>query len=129
MTIKTIVVIGAGGFIGAVSRAYLVGVFSKSIPWHGIPVGTLSVNILGSFFIGLLFAGFSHTDFFSPTAKSFLSTGLLGALTTYSTFALENFIMLQHGQYANLILNLLSNVLGTLIAVILGYTLVSALIK
>jgi len=129
VTIKTIIAIGSGGFIGAISRAYLVGFFSKAIPWHGIAVGTLGVNILGSFLIGMLFSGFSHTDFFSPTTKSFLSTGLLGALTTYSTFALENFIMLQHGQYANLLLNLLSNVLGTLIAVIIGYSLMSALLK
>ncbi len=129
MTIKTIIAIGAGGFIGAISRAYLVGFFSKSIPWHGIPVGTLGVNILGSFIIGLLFSLFSHTDFFSPTVKSFLSTGLLGALTTYSTFALENFIMLQHGQYADLTINVVANVLGTLIAVILAYTLMTAIIK
>ncbi len=121
--------IGIGGFIGAILRSVLTGFFNHSIPYHGIAVGTLGVNILGSFLMGILFATFHHTEFLSPTARSFLSTGILGALTTYSTFAWESFYMLQHGRYTHFFLNIGSNVLGTLFAVALGYIVLTAILK
>ena len=129
MTLKTALVVGSGGFIGAILRMYFTGVFNKVLPWHHIAIGTLGVNIMGSFLMGGLFAFFSHTELLSPATKSFLSTGILGALTTYSTFALESFIMLQHGQYSNFIINITANVAGTIIAVAIGYTLFTYWIK
>lgn len=129
MTLSTILAVGSGGFIGAVMRVYLNGLFSKAISWHYIPVGTLGVNLLGSLIMGMLFAFFSHTQFFSPNMKSFLATGILGALTTYSTFALENFIMIQHGNYLHALLNMTANLVGTLLAVTVGYFVISVWLR
>ncbi len=123
MSSKTLLVIGIGGFFGAISRAYLTGFFSKHIAFHQVAIGTLSVNVLGSFIMGVLFAFFEGSTL-SPETKSLLSTGFLGALTTYSTFALESFIMLQSGQYFNFALNVTLNLLGTISAVALGFYLV-----
>ena len=129
ISLSSAAAIGVGGFIGAISRSVLTGFFNHTIPYHGIAVGTLGVNILGSFLMGLLFAIFHHTELLSPTARSFLSTGILGALTTYSTFAWESFYMLNHGRYFHFILNIGSNILGTLLAVALGYIMLSSLLK
>ena len=129
ISLSSALAIGVGGFIGAISRSVLTGFFNHHIPYHGIAVGTLGVNILGSFLMGILFAFFHHTELFSPHMKSFLSTGILGALTTYSTFAWESFYMLSHGRYAHFAINVTSNIIGTLIAVALGYLLFQYFLK
>ena len=56
--------------------------------------------------MGILFAFFHHTELFSPHMKAFLTTGILGALTTYSTFAWESFYMLSNGIYGHFTLNI-----------------------
>jgi CrcB protein len=112
MSWQTILAIGSGGFIGAVLRAYLNGLISHKLP-HDLPYGTLGVNLLGSFFMGLLMAYFMYTSFFSIQAKSFLSTGLLGALTTYSTFAIESLLLLQGGHVFLATANITLNAVGT----------------
>jgi len=112
MSWQTILAIGSGGFIGAVLRAYLNGLISHKLP-HDLPYGTLGVNLLGSFFMGLLMAYFMYTSVFSIQAKSFLSTGLLGALTTYSTFAIESLLLLQGGHVFLATANITLNAVGT----------------
>lgn len=113
MSWQTILAIGSGGFIGAVLRAYLNGVISHKMP-HDIPFGTLGVNLFGSFIMGLLIAYFMYSTVFSLHAKSFLSTGILGALTTYSTFAVESFLLLHSGQIALALANISLNAFGSI---------------
>lgn len=120
MSFQTILAIGSGGFLGAVLRAYLNGTINRQIP-HLLPFGTLGVNLLGSFILGVLFAFFTYTTFFSATTKSFLSTGFLGALTTYSTFAYESFLLFQGGSWAFGVANILLNALGTILFASAGY--------
>ena len=114
MSWQTILAIGSGGFIGAVLRAYLNSLISHKFP-HDFPYGTLGVNLLGSFVMGLLMAYFLYTSFFSLHAKSFLSTGILGALTTYSTFAFESLLLLQGGHIILAASNVLLNAIGTIL--------------
>ena len=128
-SLASAIAIGTGGFIGAISRSVLTGFFNHHIPYHSIAVGTLGVNILGSLLMGILFAFFHHTELFSPHMKSFLSTGILGALTTYSTFAWESFYMLEHGRYGHFALNISANIIGTIFAVALGYFLFQYFLK
>jgi len=125
---QTLLAIGSGGFIGSVLRAYLNGVVNRHLP-HALPFGTLSVNLIGSFIIGLLFALFMHTTSFSPTMKSFLTTGFLGGLTTYSTFALETFWLFNQGSLLLALSNALLNVVGTILAAGSGYKIVNFLLK
>lgn len=120
MSFQTILAIGSGGFLGALCRAYLNGIINRQIP-SVLPYGTLGVNLLGSFIIGVLFALFTYTTSFSATTKSFLSTGFLGALTTYSTFAYESFLLFQGGSFVLGITNVLLNAIGTILCASAGY--------
>jgi len=110
--------VGVGGFLGAVLRFLLAGWVQK-VSHSVFPFGTLSVNILGSFFIGFLFLYVQQANF--PTAlKFFLVTGLLGSLTTFSTFSLETLVLLQEGVWSKAILNIVMNVGVCLLAAFLG---------
>ncbi len=128
MSWQTILAIGSGGFIGAVLRAYLNGVISQRVP-HELPFGTLGVNLIGSFIMGILVAYFMYTTLFPLHVKSFLSTGILGALTTYSTFAIESVLLLQGGHYMLAGINVALNVFGTILVAGSGFVMASSLLK
>lgn len=128
MSYATILAIGSGGFIGAVLRAYLNGVISHKLP-HDLPFGTLGVNLIGSFIMGLLFAYFFYTNSLSLHTKSFLSTGILGALTTYSTFAIESFLLLHAGHIMLASLNMALNLFGSVFLAGSGYYLAKWMMK
>lgn len=122
MSWQTLLAIGSGGFIGAVARAYLNGVINKNFP-HELPLGTLGVNVLGSLILGIFFALFTYTEFFPLHVKSFISTGMMGALTTYSTFALETFWLISGGSIFLAGGNIILNVVLTIFAAGSGFKL------
>ncbi|TKI68237.1 fluoride efflux transporter CrcB [Sulfurimonas crateris] len=128
MSWQTILAIGSGGFIGAVLRAYLNGLISHRVP-HELPYGTLGVNLIGSFIMGVLIAYFMYTTVFSLHAKSFLSTGILGALTTYSTFAIETLLLINGGHLALAAANMGLNAFGSVFAAGGGFYIVKYLLK
>lgn len=128
MSWQTILAIGSGGFIGAILRAYLNGVINSKVT-HVLPFGTLGVNLLGSFIMGSLFAYFMYTNILSVHMKSFLTTGLLGALTTYSTFAMETFWLIEGGSLLLAATNMALNVFGTVFMAGGGYYLVHSIFK
>lgn len=102
--------VGLGGFFGALLRALLTQFFNRFIP-HTIPIGTLATNILGSFLLTL----FISSDF-PKEMELFLVVGFGGALSTYSTFALETFLLFK-GKKLNAFKNILYTVAGTLFSV------------
>ena len=128
MSWQTILAIGSGGFIGAILRAYLNGLISHRLP-HDLPFGTLGVNLIGSFLMGVLIAYFMYTTIFSLHVKSFLSTGVLGALTTYSTFAIESFLLLEGGHIILALTNISLNAIGTIFMASSGFYLVKYFLK
>jgi len=128
MSWQTILAIGSGGFIGAVLRAYLNGLISHKLP-HALPYGTLGVNLMGSFIMGILIAYFMYTTMFSLHTKSLLSTGILGALTTYSTFAIESFLLLEGGHILLGLVNISLNAFGTIFMAGGGFYLVKYFFK
>lgn len=126
MSIQTILAIGSGGFIGAILRAYLSGVINRNFP-HDIALGTLGVNIIGSFLIGVLFAVFYEIEI-SSHIKSFLITGMLGALTTFSTFAIES-LWLFKTNYILALINIALNVVLTISFAGIGFKFFENLLK
>ncbi|EIM1087800.1 fluoride efflux transporter CrcB [Campylobacter coli] len=116
--LNTLLIVGFGGFIGAILRMLSINLVNKFFPYFSF--GTLFVNVLGSFIIGLLFS-YAQNKGLSPVIKSFISTGFLGAFTTFSTFSYENLLLLQSGNYFNFSLNILLNIILCLIAVWLGF--------
>ena len=128
MSWQTILAIGSGGFLGAILRAYLNGLISHKIP-HNLPFGTLGVNLVGSFLMGVLIAYFMYSTMFSMHTKSFLSTGILGALTTYSTFAIESFLLLEGGHIFLALANISLNAFGTIFMAGSGFYLAKYFIK
>ena len=108
-----LLVIGMGGFFGAISR-FVVATYTQKLFGAFFPIGTLSVNVLGSFLIGFAAMYFSQT--IQPEYKAFVITGFLGALTTFSTFSLENATLLQAGEFSKALLNVFLNVTLTLCA-------------
>jgi len=127
MSWQTILAIGSGGFIGAVLRSYLNGLISHRVP-HDLPYGTLGVNLIGSFAMGILVAYFMYSTLFSLNMKSFLSTGILGALTTYSTFAIESFLLLEGGHLLLALANISLNAFGTVFMAGSGFYIIKYLI-
>ena len=110
--------VGVGGFLGAILRFLLAGWVQK-VSHSVFPFGTLSVNILGSFFIGFLFLYVQQANFHTAL-KFFLVTGLLGSLTTFSTFSLETLVLFQEGVWSKAVLNIVMNVGVCLFATFLG---------
>jgi len=120
-------VIALGGAAGAVLR-YLVSGFALTFMGSGFPWGTLCVNLIGSFAIGLL-AGIFESVVVSANLKIFLFVGLLGAFTTFSTFSLENAKLLQDGQWLYMFINVTASCILGLLLVFAGLTISKFLIS
>ncbi|QOP46202.1 fluoride efflux transporter CrcB [Sulfurimonas paralvinellae] len=120
MNLTLLLFIGAGGFFGAISR-FLIATNVQKFSGSFFPYGTLSVNVLGSFIIG--FAAMFFAQSVQPEYKAFVITGFLGALTTFSTFSLENVNMLQDGEFTSFGINIFLNVTLTITATILAVVL------
>ncbi len=118
--------IGLGGFLGAIARAYAVHFTNRFFPLE-FPLGILLVNLIGSFIIGILFAYFSNYSV-SVNLKAFLTTGFLGALTTYSTFAIESYLLFGTSIYLALT-NIALNLVGTIVAAGTGFKLMHFFLK
>jgi len=123
----TLIAIGSGGFLGAIARTYFVLFSNKNISIGIFPVGTLLVNILGSFALGMLYAYFNNTTHISQTVKSFLTMGFLSSFTTYSTFAIESMLLFSNHTYLAII-NIILNLTGTIIAAAIGYKLLKYIV-
>ncbi len=106
--------------MGAISRFLLSG-WVQRFSGTAFPYGTLLVNTLGSFIIGFLVLYFEQS--LATQQKAFVITGLLGALTTFSTFSLETVLMLQENLYLKALSNISLNILLCLSATILGMML------
>ena len=117
---KQLLIVGFGGFIGSVTR-FLVQKLNVRLHFLSIPIGTLTVNVLGSLLIGLIIGITAKTEIISPNIRLFLMVGFCGGFTTFSSFTGENLTLMQNGQFASaLIYTGVSIVLGFL-AVYLGY--------
>ena len=92
--------------------------------WAGFPLGTLLVNCLGGFLIGMALAWFARTP--NELLRLLLVTGFLGGLTTFSSFSGESLLMLQRGQFAMAFAHSAAHLLGSLAFAALGFWLFAA---
>ncbi len=120
MNLSIILYIAIGGSIGAIMR-FVGSFYINKLLGAAFPYGTLGVNVIGSFVIGFLVLYFEQIV--SPNLKAMLITGMLGALTTFSTFSLETILMLQQGLYIKALLNIVFNVILALLATVAGMIL------
>ena len=118
-TIRNIIAVGAGSFIGGIVR-YLVSLAMKSIS-KGFPWATLLVNLLGCLIIGLLWGFLSRNAYESTSWGLFLTVGLCGGFTTFSTFSKEALTMLQTGQIWGFASYIALSILAGIALVALGY--------
>lgn len=122
-----LLIIGAGGFIGAVLRYQIGGIVQAAVKTVGFPVGTLAVNTIGCFAIGFLTYFVEYRGSLSPEMRSLVLIGFLGAFTTFSTFGLETFNLIGSAEYTRAGMNVIANSGLGLVAVWLGRVLASLL--
>ena len=116
-------IVGVGGFIGAVLRFSL----HTAIPADKFPWSTLAVNVIGSFILGYMFFAYAFDGSLSTEWRAFLGIGILGAFTTMSTFSFETIELFQNNETASAMTNILLNIGGSLMAVLLASGLVEFL--
>ncbi|OBT12896.1 camphor resistance protein CrcB [Vibrio sp. UCD-FRSSP16_10] len=115
--------IAIGGAFGACSR-YLISELCVLLLGRGFPYGTLTVNIIGSFIMGTLIALFENEVIAVDPWRQIIGLGFLGALTTFSTFSMDNVLMFQQGDYWKAGLNIMLNVIFSISAAMIGFHLV-----
>src|SRR5690606_22122943 len=113
-----IFLVGAGGFIGSVLR-YLIGGYFQGFA-KSFPLGTLVVNVMGCFVIGLLAQIGESRNMFSNEVRVFIFVGILGGFTTFSSFGNETINLMRGNQIINMFFNIGANVILGLLAVWLG---------
>ncbi len=96
--IKTLLLIGTGGFLGSISRFLASRVIQENFP-AAFPYGTFFVNLSGCLLIGLIYGFSERSSLLTYGWKMFLAVGFCGGFTTFSTFANENLALLRDGEF------------------------------
>jgi CrcB protein len=122
------VMAAVGGAIGSVGRVMMTTFVAH---WTGedFPFGTIAVNVTGALLMGML-AGVGETDpgklIFSESARTFLMIGVLGGYTTFSTFSLQTFLLMEQGNFLGAALNILLSVVLCVAGIWAGFMLIRA---
>ena len=119
-------IVGSGGFLGALARYGLSGLVQRQVPGAAFPYGTLVVNLVGCLAIGVIVGLVETRQLFGAEFRRFALVGILGGFTTFSTFGYETFAMLREAEYLRAILNVGVQVLLGLALVWLGYNLATS---
>ncbi len=112
--------IALGSALGGVLR-YLLGGAIQRAAGPGFPVGTMIVNLSGSFLLGFLLRYATHPPSLTPEVRAFLTVGICGGYTTFSTFSAETVTLMQDGQWAKAITYALGSVVLALAATAAGF--------
>ncbi|RDI46522.1 fluoride efflux transporter CrcB [Aquicella lusitana] len=120
---QNLLIAGLGGFIGTMMRYLLNNAIYKILNYPLYPYGTMTINITGCFFIGLIASLAESRITLTPEVRTFIQIGILGGFTTFSTFGYETFTLMRDGQFILCVTNILTQVLLGLVGVWLGYQL------
>lgn len=121
--LRTILIVGSGGFIGSVMR-YLVQFYMEKNLTSTFPWGTLIANVAGSFIIGMIYALTEKGNLLNPELRLFLAVGICGGFTTFSSFAYNNFTMIKENSITLLLFNVGGNLFLGIMSVYLGILLI-----
>ena len=120
-----VVAVAMGGAIGSVARYFVAQVQSPS--WTGFPYGIFLVNVSGGFIMGVLVELMALRFSVSPEVRAFLTTGVLGGYTTFSTFSLESALLIQKGAMINATTYIVGSAILSIVALFCGLYLVRAI--
>jgi CrcB protein len=118
VTWKGFLMVGAGGVLGCWSRYILSELFNPVLPY--LPLGTLAANWIAGFAMGCLIGIFDRFTSLSLETRLFAATGLIGGLSTYSTFSSEAITLLFAGHYGWFAAHIATHLIGTLALTLLG---------
>lgn len=118
--------IGVGGGIGALIRYYMASLIQPAW-WPGFPFGIFVVNITGGLAMGLITALAALKLQMTPEVRAFLTTGILGGYTTFSTFSLESALLIERGAWGQAAAYVVGSTLLSILAIFVGFWIVRAL--
>ena len=127
--VKLVLAIAVGGALGAVGRHWLTARanhFLAGLMVAGFPYGTLVVNVLGCFLMGILIEVMAHHWSPSQELRGLLTVGLLGAFTTFSTFSMEVVLLYERGALGQMFLYMALSLLLCVVGIFAGMFLVRA---
>jgi fluoride exporter len=119
---NTILLVAVGGAVGSVARYLMASSIQTALGWE-FPLGTVLVNILGCFLIGILYVLLVARPDPRHDLRALLMVGVMGGFTTFSSFSLETVTLAMNGNYGGATLNVVSSVAACLVGTILGVTL------
>jgi len=120
-----LLMVGIGGALGSVTR-YLIAGWVQPAYWTGFPYGILIVNITGGFLMGLFTEAMALKFHVSPEVRAFLTTGILGGYTTFSTFSLEAGMLIERQAYTQAVFYITGSALLSVAALFAGFWLMRA---
>ena len=119
MNFYNVMLVGLGGFLGSISRYVTVRALDSKL--NAIfPYGTLAVNILGSFVLGIVYVMATGKTGMTENTRLFLGAGFCGGFTTFSAFVFENFTMLEQKMVGTSLLYIVASVLAGIVALAAG---------
>jgi CrcB protein len=118
--------VGLGGAIGSIAR-YLIAGWVQPASWSGFPYGIFIVNVTGGFIMGILTEAMALKFHVSPELRVFLTTGILGGYTTFSTFSLEAGLLIERHAYSQAVFYIAGSALLSVAALFAGFWMVRAI--
>jgi fluoride exporter len=116
----TVISIAVFGAAGCLARYWISSAVNRLMGLGAFPYGTLAVNLIGAFFIGLVMELSLRSTMLSHGMKVALTIGFMGGLTTFSTFSVETFVLIEKGHFFVALMNVLISVTLCLLATWLG---------
>ncbi|MGZ5961208.1 MAG: fluoride efflux transporter CrcB [Rhizomicrobium sp.] len=126
MQIGILLAVALGGALGSLLRYFAAGVI-QSAAWHGFPWGIFVVNITGGFAMGVITELAALKLSMTPEVRAFLTVGILGGFTTFSTFSLDSVLLIQRGAYSSAALYISGSALLSIAALFAGLWLVRSI--
>lgn len=118
--------VALGGAIGSLAR-YFVAAAIQPVTWTGFPYGIMVVNVTGSFLMGVIAELGARKLHYPPELRAFMTVGILGGYTTFSTFSLESALLIERGAYISAAGYMAGSVILSVFALFAGLWLVRAI--